>query len=163
MPRPKVEYRSTSKATYIAFQKAHPEIKITYAKWREVIYAFNEAFRDYVLDTGDRCRLPWGFGDVVISKKPTKRFRTTKEGKEVIALPVDWKRTKELGKKVYLYNDHTEGYRMRWYWLKDQLRLKGAQYLLFKPCRSAARRLSEYLKRNPYYQHLYKEWQTSKK
>jgi nucleoid DNA-binding protein len=157
MGRPRVDYRTTSKATYLKFLQVHPTIKITYKKWCEVIRTFNESFRDYVLETGDRCKLPFGFGDVSISKKMTKRFRMV-EGEEKIALPIDWKRTKEKGKRVYIFNDHTDGYRFRWYWFKDNLRLKGAKYLVFKPSRITSRKLAEYLKKNPYYQHLYKEW-----
>lgn len=158
MPRPKVSYRTTSKTTYLRFCQAHPELKITYKKWVEVLRTFNESFRDYVLETGDRCKLPYGFGDFTISKKLTRRYKLV-DGVEKIALPIDWQKSRARGKRVYLFNDHTEGYRFRWYWFKDNLRLRGAKYLVFKPARTCSRKLAQMLKANPYYQHLYKEWQ----
>jgi len=158
MSRPKVDYRTTSKSTYQQFLIDNPEIRITYKKWCEVIRTFNESFRDYILDTGDKCKLPFGFGDFSISKKMTKRFRMVK-GQEMIALPVDWKKSREKGKRIYLFNDHTDGFRFRWYWFKDNLRLRGSKYLVFKPSRTTSRKLAEYLKKNPYFQHLYKQWQ----
>lgn len=157
MPRPKIDYRTTSKQTFERFLEAHPHIRITYKKWVEVIRTFNESFRDYILETGDKCKLPFGFGDYSVSKKITKRYRVV-NGKDVVALPVDWKKTKEKGKRIFIFNDHTDGYRFRWYWFKDNIRLKGAKYWLFKPSRVSSRKLAEYLLKNPYYQHLYKEW-----
>lgn len=161
MGRPRVSYRSTSKKTYERFCQKHPEHRISFKKWKEVLRTFNESFRDYILETGDRCKLPYGFGDFSISKKKTRRFRTTADGNEVIALPIDWQKTKQKGKRIFLFNDHTDGYRFRWYWFKSGLRLLGGKYLAFKPARTSSRKLAEYLKKNTYYQHLYQEWSTA--
>ena len=66
MARVKVEWRSGSKENYIDFCKKHPDVKLSYADWRSIIYKFNEEFRAYVLETGEKVRLSYGFGEFSI-------------------------------------------------------------------------------------------------
>src|SRR5687768_12533887 len=111
--RVKVGYRTTERAVYNRFCLAHPEIKISFEKWKEVIYTYNYAFRDYILESGEKAKYPWGFGSFAISKKKVKKFKEW-NGKTYINLPVDWKKTKEMGKTIYHFNAHTDGFRCKW-------------------------------------------------
>jgi nucleoid DNA-binding protein len=159
MPRVPVDWRSSSRENYIKFCKKHPDIKVSFDEWKNIIYMFNENFRDYILETGDKGKLPLGFGEFAINKKKRKRIKVNpKTGKEYINLPVDWKRTKEKGKKIYIFNYHTEGYHFRWKWIKDKVRIKYGDLWWFKPSRVTSRTLAHYLKTDEKYQHLYKEW-----
>jgi hypothetical protein len=83
----------------------------------------------------------------------------TIDGKEIIIMPVDWKKTRERGKKIYHMNFHTDGYRFKWRWFVKQARFKFSKYWVFKPSRVTSRKIAEYvLKPNSDYRHIYREW-----
>jgi len=157
MPRVSVEWRSASKENYLDFCRKNSDIKLSFDEWRNIIYDFNESFKIYILETGDKGRLPSGFGEFAINKKKRKKV-TVYNGKEYINLPVDWKKSKEKGKRIYNFNYHTEGYFFGWVWFKESTRLKHSYLWYFKPTRVTSRLLSHYLKTDEKYQHIYKSW-----
>jgi len=155
--RTPVEIRSVDKSIYQNFCKNNPEINISLDEWRNIIYTFNESFREYLLETGDAGRLPSGFGEFRVVKKKRKRVKTAPDGRQFINLPVDWKKSKEKGKIVYNFNFDTEGYFFGWKWLKETTRLKLSDFWYFKPSRNTSRLITHYLKADPKYQFLYEE------
>ena len=58
--RVKVDWRSASIENYKNFCKKHPSIKLTYDEWRNIIYTYNESFKEYILETGEKAKLPYG-------------------------------------------------------------------------------------------------------
>lgn len=159
MSRVKVQYRTASKKAYDKFCAAHPQINITFGKWKEIIYTFNEAFRDHILETGDRCKLPWGLGTFSINKKKSKKF-VVHDGKEHVNLAIDWAKTKKVGKRIYHLNAHTDGYRYKWKWFINDARFYQCEVWMFKASRLTSRKLAEYLKRpNSSYPQIYQEWE----
>lgn len=157
MPRPVIEFRTASKECHIDFCKKHPEINLSYEEWRIIIYSFNEAFRDYILETGEKVKLPCGFGEFSIKKKKRRKVKSNGE-KEFINLPIDWKKTREKGKVIYNFNYHTEGFFFGWQWFKDPARFRFSDLWFFKPSRTTSRMLAHYLKTDDKYQHIYREW-----
>ena len=155
--RIKIDWRSASKENYNSFCKKHPSIKLTFDQWRNIIYSFNDAFREYVLETGEKAKLPFGFGEFAINKKKRKKMKDV-DGKEFVNLPIDWKKTREKGKRIYNFNFHTEGFFFGWVWFKSTARFKHSQLWYFKPSRNTSRLLSHYLNADEKYQHLYHEW-----
>jgi hypothetical protein len=55
--------------------------------------------------------MPFGLGYVCIVKYKPKEY-TSK------SLSVDYKASKEYGKKIYHLNEHSDGYKFRLYWSK---------------------------------------------
>ena len=162
MPRVKTEYRSASKQLYNKFCEKHPDITITFEKWKEVIYTYNYFFRDYILETGEKAKLPWGFGSFAISKRKVKKYKIF-NGKEYINLPIDWKKTKELGKVIYNLNAHTDGYRYKWLWFILEARIYHSDIWVFRPSRISSRKIAEYIKKpSSIYSQLYKQWDRRK-
>ena len=155
--RVKVDWRSSSKDNYNLFCKKHPSTQLTYDVWRNIIYTYNELFKEYILETGDKAKLPYGFGEFSINKKKRRKMKGI-DGKEFINLPIDWQKTKQKGKVIYNFNYHTEGYFFGWMWFKSSARFKNSDLWYFKPSRLTSRLLSHYLKTNDKYQHLYREW-----
>jgi nucleoid DNA-binding protein len=155
--RVKVDWRSSSRDNYNNFCKNNPSIKISFDEWKNIIYSFNESFKNYILETGERAKLPSGFGEFSINKKKRRKMKGV-DGKEFINLPVDWKKTKEKGKIIYNFNYHTEGYFFGWTWFKETARLKNSDLWYFKPSRITSRLLSHYLKTDEKYQHIYREY-----
>lgn len=158
--RVKVEYRTASRKVYEKFCLKHPEIKLTLVEWREILHTFSHLFRDYILETGDKAKLPWGMGVFAISKKKIKKLKRH-DGVEYINLPIDWAKTRKAGKRIYTFNTHTDGYRFRWHMFPRETRFIDADIWNFKPCRDSSRKIAEYLK-IPQQQELYKEWQRHK-
>lgn len=155
-----VDYRTAGKAAYQHFRKTHPEIKIAFDDWKAIIYGFNEEFRTYILETGEKARMPGGFGDFSINKKKRKKFKLDpRTGKEYINLPIDWKKTHEKGKVIYNLNHHTDGNFFGWLWFKKKTtRLKNSDLWYFKPTRTSSRLIAHYVKIDKKYQHLYNTW-----
>jgi nucleoid DNA-binding protein len=154
--RIKIDWRSSSKENYKLFCKKHPSIKLTFDEWRNVLYSFNEAFKNYILETGERARLPFGFGEFSINKKKRRKKKGLND--EFVNLPIDWQKTKEKGKRIYNFNFHTEGYFFGWIWFKETTRIKNIDLWYFKPSRTTSRLLSHYIKADDKYQHIYREW-----
>ena len=154
--RVKIDWRSASLDNYKNFCKKHPTIKLTYDEWRNIIYSFNDAFKNYILETGEKAKLPFGFGEFSINKKKRRKLKGLKD--EFVNLPVDWKKTKEKGKIIYNFNYHTEGFFFGWMWFKSTARFKNSDLWYFKPSRLTSRLLSHYLKTNDKYQYIYNEW-----
>lgn len=157
MPRVKIDWRSASKENYRVFCKKHPEIKVTFDEFRNAIYTFNDAFKNHILETGEKVKLPFGFGAFSINKKRRKKMATI-DGRDLVMLPIDWQKTKERGKRIYNFNYHTEGYFFGWIWFKEETRLKDSELWYFKASRNTSRILSHYIKTDDKYQHLYREW-----
>lgn len=155
-----VDYRTSSRECYNSFKKAHPSIKISFEDWKNIIYAFNDEFRLYILETGEKAKLPSGIGEFSIDKK--KRKKRKGKNDEFINLPIDWIKTREKGKIIYNFNYHTEGYFFGWKWFKLTARFKNSALWWFKPSRVTSRLLAHYLKTDENYQHIYREWGNSK-
>lgn len=154
--RTKIDWRSASKENYNSFCKKHPSIKLTFDEWRNILYSFNESFKIYILETGDKAKMPFGFGEFSINKK--KRRKKIGLNNEFVNLPIDWVKTKEKGKVIYNFNYHTEGYFFGWMWFKSTARLRNTDLWYFKPSRVTSRLLSHYIKADEKYQHIYREW-----
>lgn len=155
--RTKVDWRSSSRENYTSFCKKHPSINISFDEWKNIIYTFSEQFKEYILETGEKAKLPYGFGEFSVNKKKRKKIKNI-DGKEYINLPIDWQKTKEKKKLIYNFNYHTEGFFFGWYWFKETARFKNVQLWYFKPSRVTSRLLSHYIKTDEKYKHLYREW-----
>jgi nucleoid DNA-binding protein len=156
--RTKIDWRSSSKDSYNDFCKKHTSIKLTYDEWRNVLYTYNESFKEYILETGEKVKLPFGFGEFSINKKKRRKLKNNIDGKEFVNLPIDWQKTREKGKVIYNFNYHTEGFFFGWMWFKPSARFKNSDLWYFKPSRLTSRLLSHYLKTSDKYQHIYREW-----
>lgn len=154
--RVKVDWRSASRENYNNFCKLHPSLKLTFDEWRNIIYTYNESFKNYILETGEKAKLPFGFGEFSINKK--KRRKRTGLNDEFINLPIDWQKTREKGKRIYNFNFHTEGFFFGWMWFKQSARIKNVDLWYFKASRVTSRLLSHYIKTDEKYQHMYHEW-----
>jgi len=157
MTRVKVEWRSASKSNYELFKKKHPSIELTYNEWKKIIYTYNEMYKIHLLETGDKAKFPYGFGEFAVGKKKRKKI-ITHNGEERINLPIDWKKTKEKGKIIYNFNYHTEGFYFGWQWFRDAATFKHSTLWHFKPYRLTSRLITTYVNSDDKYQHIYKQW-----
>jgi nucleoid DNA-binding protein len=152
-----VEWRSASLECHKDFCKKNPNQKISYDDFKRIIYGFNQMFIEHILETGEKIKLPAGIGEFSIEKKKKKKIKII-NGKEVINLSIDWKKTKEKGKRIYNFNYHTEGYLFGWKWFRKSARFKSSELFFFKPARNTSRLLNHYLRVDEKYQHIYAHW-----
>ena len=159
MPRPKIEYRTTSAEALADFRRQYPSVNITWYQFESILRHCNGMIMEHIMESGERFKLPHGFGEISIHKWKPKRRRKIPDGREVNNLPIDWKKTRELGKKVFHLNHHTGGYKCRWVWFATAARFKHSQIFNFKPNRAPSRKLAQYLKlpNSPYIQ-KYRHW-----
>jgi len=157
MSRVKVGYRTAGRSAYDDFCSKYPDIILTFKEWCQIIYTYNRLFRDYVLETGQRAKLPWGMGTFAISKKKTKKFKTIGD-RTYVNMAIDWKKTREAGKYIYNLNAHTDGYRCFWYWFPREAKFYQNDVWYFTPSRDSSRLITEYLKK-PRQIELYHKWQ----
>lgn len=153
------DYRSASRETYNKFCKEYPLIKISFDKYKEIIYTHNGLFMQYALDTGELVSFPRGMGKLGVNRKKTKTLFTDKDGVDHILLPVNWVETKKQGKKVHFFNDHSDGWRGNWIWLKDSttnMRMK--DIWCFKPAREWKLALRDKFKEPGKHFYNYTEW-----
>jgi hypothetical protein len=156
MARPIIKVRSAGRESYKFYKEKNPQSKITFTQWKKVIYAYNEALIEHVLETGDKIKLSWGLGTLTVGKKKQKPFHEL-DGEKKITLAVDWPQSKTLGYKVFILNGHTDGYRYKWYWFPKEARFAKSCIWTFKPCRKASRLLASYIKQEgTEYKHLYR-------
>lgn len=159
------QYRSDSKEAYTSFCNEYPQYNLSYTTWRKCLFNINYSYAEYILQSGDKVRLPNGFGDIAINKKKNAKYKIDPNtGKEKICLPVDWVESKKRGKKIYILNDHTEGYYFGWIFFRNSGKLKFSQCWGFKACRRGSRLLAKYIKDSSYdYASLYRVWQGYRK
>jgi len=154
--RVKVDWRSASRDNYNNFCKLHSSVKLTFDEWRNIVYSFNDSFKNYILETGEKAKLPFGFGEFSINKKKRRKRKGLND--EFLNLPIDWQKTREKGKYIYNFNYHTEGFFFGWMWFKQSARIKNIDLWYFKASRVTSRLLSHYIKTDEKYQHMYNEW-----
>jgi len=160
MPRPKLEFRTASRENYKLFCKSNKDVKISFEEYKKILYTYNELIIKHILDTGDKIKLPFGLGCITINKYKKKKRKINKTtGEEIIALSVDYKRSKEEGVRVYHLNYHTDGYNYYWAWLYKDARIKCSFIWKFEIARIPSRLLASYLKTpSSIYKDIYKEW-----
>lgn len=138
------DWRMASREVYGSFCKKNPDINIDYTTWENIIYTANYNFRDHLLETGERVKWFRGLGEFAVKRKKVKKIVNYGEG-DKIKLPIDWKKTKELGKRVYHFNYHTDGYRFAFKWFIPTARFRYSEFFVFKPYRNTSRLLKTYI------------------
>ena len=103
--------------------------------------------------------MPYRMGNISIRKYKTKlKEGKTINGSKILNYPVDWKATKQMWvelpetahkKVIYIDNDHTSGYRIKFLWNIYNAKFKNKTNVAFKPLRKISRALASEIKSNP--------------
>lgn len=166
MSRPRIEWRAGTKESWNTLKKQHPKLKkYEHSNFLNVLYTFNQILVDYVLETGNLVRFPFGMGHLSINKYKRSYFRKNKDNEQIINLKPDWNKTmtlwkecpecKEQKKLVYHTNTHTDGFSYYWMWIFGSNMLFGRIWK-FDLNRVHSRRLAALLKEpHSKYKNLY--------
>lgn len=86
------------------------DIEVDYGLYKRILEEMCKVILEYVLDGSEGFKMPFGLGFIQIGKYRQK-ITTDK-------LAVDYKASKEYGKRIYHLNEHSDGYKYRLYWSK---------------------------------------------
>lgn len=107
--------------------------------FKSIVTDYFKYIRDEVMYNCKEFKLPCRLGKLSIVKHQPKEFT----GK---SLRWDWKATKELGKPVYLLNEHSGFFKYRFYWSKKDCLLTNKSMYQFVACRQNKRDLCKIIK-----------------
>jgi hypothetical protein len=160
--RPKFDFRTTHQDNFKQLKKDHPEFKkLKVSPWRQIIINYTEMYKEHALETGEMMDIPGDCGKLAIKKKKRRTHVVDpKTGKSHINLPVDWKKSHEKGKRMFIMNYHTDGYHFGWLWFKKtkKMMIKFPNIWKFKAMKATGKLLQHYLTVDQKYQNIYREW-----
>jgi hypothetical protein len=116
-----------------------PELQVDYKIFGKICDEFNKEIMDEILINSSEIKLPIRMGSLRVKK--TKMNFTDKN-----TLRVDWQASKKFNKRIYHLNEHTGGYKYRFYWSRGII--KNITAYSFIPTRTNSRRLASILKDN---------------
>ena len=114
-----------------------PELQVDKQLFRKICDDFNKLLIEKILLDSEEIRFPYRLGTVRIKKSKMKYDDKNK-------LKIDWAASRKLGKRIYHLNDHTGGYKYRFYWTKGII--KNIKAYSFIPTRTNTRTLASILK-----------------
>lgn len=88
-------------------------VDIDYSRFKTILDTFNKTILESLQDRSEGFRMPYGLGYIRIVKYKPKSY-TQK------SLSIDYKTSKEFGKRIYHLNEHSDGYKYRLFWSKLQ-------------------------------------------
>ena len=107
--------------------------------YKNIINDYFQYIRDEVMYSCKEFKFPCRLGTLQIIKHQPKDFT----GK---SLRWDWKATKELGKPIYLLNEHSNGWKYRFFWSKKDSLLTNKTKYQFIASRDNKRDLCKIIK-----------------
>lgn len=102
--------KSKNSITFRDMYKSLP-VDVPYSVYKRILQSMCEIILDKVLNSSDGFKMPYGLGFIQIGKYKPKTY-TDK------SLSVDFKASKEFGKRIYHLNEHSDGYKFRLHWSK---------------------------------------------
>lgn len=133
----------TVRDQYKEYHKRHKgtPLDISYQQFKRLVGDFNEAMMNHVVKDCGEFKLPFRLGKITITKRKLNYD-------DIRKLPVDWKRSKELGFKVRLFNEHSNEYKYRIRWIKKDCAVRGQRLWAFIPTREFSRSIAYEVKHN---------------
>jgi len=114
------------------------ELLVDFKTYKSICKQFNKEIMNHIIDENGVFKMPGRLGKLRIRKSKMNYQDKNK-------LKVDWKNSREAGKLVYYLNDHTDGYKFRFWWEKRGP-IQNLSYYSFTPTREHKRELSATLK-----------------
>ena len=87
------------------------DVEVDYSLYKLVLDTMCNVILEHVLNASDGFKMPYGLGYIQIGKYRPKTYTEQ-------SLSVDYKSSKEYGKRIYHLNEHSDGYKYRLHWSK---------------------------------------------
>lgn len=96
---------------YKPFMDENSDIELSYGQFKTVLDSCNKIILEAIQNGSEGFKMPYGLGYIIIVKYLPKEYNNK-------SLSCDYKTSKELNKKIYYLNEHSNGYKYRLYWSK---------------------------------------------
>lgn len=100
--------------SYCEYVKDNPLYNVDYKTFRAIVTDYFKYLRDRIIQEGREVKLPCRMGSLSVVKHKPKNYDSK-------SLRVDYASSKEIGKLVLHLNEHTDGYKYRFYWAKKDM------------------------------------------
>lgn len=139
MTKPKSHTITSFYSGYLKFIGESKRLNIPYHKFRLILNHYFKYLRDQILYQSRTVKLPYRMGYVSIIKQKPKRY----DGN---SLRIDYNATNKYGKVIYHLNEHSNGYKYRFYWSKLQSAVINKSKYQLVATRSNKRELARIIK-----------------
>lgn len=109
--------------------------------YKDICIAFNKKIIDYLIMEAGEFHLPCRLGALRIKKRKMSLNPNKKR--------IDWGLTQKMNKIIYFVNNHSNGFYMRYWWLKEIVKVTNSQYYYFIPSWGNKKLLSQAIFNNP--------------
>ena len=99
---------------YDSYLEYNPLYQVEYRVFRDIINDYFKYLRDELIENGKEVKLPCRMGTIQIVKHKPKEYT----GK---SLRIDYAESKKAGKVIYHLNEHSNFYKYRIYWNKQNM------------------------------------------
>lgn len=96
--------------TFYDMYKTMPT-EVPYLTYKLILDTMCSIILEHLFERSEGFKMPYGLGFIQIAKYQPKTLSDK-------SLSVDYKSTKDVGKRIYHLNEHSDGYKYRLYWSK---------------------------------------------
>ena len=100
--------------SYLEYVEDNPLYQVEYRVCRDIINDYFKYVREELIENGKEVKLPCRMGTIQIVKHKPKEYT----GK---SLRIDYAESKKAGKVIYHLNEHSNFYKYRIYWNKQNM------------------------------------------
>lgn len=122
--------------SYKEYIEPNTQYDVDLKTFKAIVTDYFKYIKNEIMYECKEVKLPCRLGTLQIIKHQPKEY----SGK---SLRWDWKATKEIGKPVYLLNEHSNGWKYRFFWSKQGCLLTNKGKYQFIACRDNKRELAK--------------------
>lgn len=127
--------------SYNNFIEGNELYNIDYKIYRKIVTDYFKYIYNRIIEQSAEFRLPCRLGSLCIVKHLPKHYDSK-------SLRVDFKATNELHKTIFHLNEHSNGYKFRFYWNKKESLVTNKTKYQLVATRFNKRRLAQIIKNN---------------
>ena len=125
--------------SYCGYVEDNPLYQVSYKVFRSIVSDYFRYLRDEIIENGKEVKLPCRMGTLSIVKHKPKEYT----GK---SLRIDYGESKKQGKMVFHLNEHSDFFKYRAYWNKQNMLTKNKTYYQLVLTRDNKRHLAQIIK-----------------
>lgn len=126
---------------YKQFTVDNPELDVEYKLYRALLEDMFKLMSEDILMRSKELKMPYNLGTIQVIKYKPKNYNSK-------SLSVDFVNTNKYGKTIYHLNDHSNGYKYRFYWSKLVSKIKNKTKYGLVMTRANKRLLASLIKNN---------------
>lgn len=122
--------------SYLEYVEKETVYDVGYKKFRMILNDYFKYIANQVMLEGKEFKFPCRLGTLQIIKHRPKNYNSK-------SLRIDFQSSKQLGKKIYFLNEHSDGYKYRFHYCKQNCLVKNKSKYQFVASRANKRNLAK--------------------